>query len=222
MLPHSPPAPPPGFRAVRHGETDLVDRPPRGFRAAPHGETDLVDPPPLGFRAVRHGEPDLVDPPTVGFRAVGRGETDVVDRVFAGLSAQSRYQRFHGPKPRLSDSERAYLSAVDGRDHLAVVALAPDGAPLGLARCIRLRDEPETADLAAEVVDAHQRQGIGTALVARLARRAASAGIERLSATVLAETGLQRSLLQRGWRVSAADGPALTLEASVWTLLRAA
>jgi GNAT superfamily N-acetyltransferase len=158
----------------------------------------------------------------VSFRAVRHGETGLVERVFAGLGEQSRYQRFHGPKPRLSESDRAHLSAVDGRDHLAVVALAPDGAPLGLARCIRLRDDRTTADLAAEVIDDRQRQGIGTALVARLARRAAQAGIERLSATVLAETGLQRALLRRGWQVTAADGPALTLEVPVWTVLRAA
>jgi GNAT superfamily N-acetyltransferase len=150
------------------------------------------------------------------------GDTHAIDSVFAGLSDQSRYQRFHGPKPRLSSTERAYLAAVDDRDHLGVVALAADGSPVGLARCVRLRADPAVADLAAEVIDPCQRRGIGTALVGRLARRAAAAGIERLSATVLAETGLHRSLLRRGWRVSAADGPALTLEASVWTLLRAA
>jgi GNAT superfamily N-acetyltransferase len=155
-------------------------------------------------------------------RPLRPGETALLDEVFAGLSEQSRYQRFHGPKPRLSSTERAYLAAVDDRDHLAVVAVGADGSPVGLARCVRLRTDPAVADLAAEVVDRCQRRGIGTALVERLARRAAAAGIERLSATVLAETGLQRSLLQRGWRVSAADGPALTLEASVWTLLRAA
>jgi GNAT superfamily N-acetyltransferase len=166
--------------------------------------------------------PHPLPAPTLTIRAVRHGEAGLVDRVFAGLGEQSRYQRFHGPKPRLGAAERAHLSAVDDRDHLAVVALAPDGAPLGLARCIRLRDDRATADLAAEVVDEHQRQGIGMALVARLARRAAHAGIERLSATVLAETGLQRALLRRGWQVTAADGPALTLEVQVWTVLRAA
>jgi GNAT superfamily N-acetyltransferase len=153
-------------------------------------------------------------------RSLRAGEVDVVDRVFAGLSEQSRYQRFHGPKPRLSSAERAYLAAVDDRDHLAVAAFAADGTPVGSARCVRTRDRL-LADVAAEVIDPLQRRGIGSALVARLARRAAAAGIERLSATVLAETGLQRALLRRGWRVSAADGPTLTLEVPVWTLLTA-
>jgi GNAT superfamily N-acetyltransferase len=147
------------------------------------------------------------------------GETGVLAEVFAGLSEQSRYQRFHGPKPRMTAAERAYLAAVDGRDHLAVVAVAHDGSPLGIARCVRHRHDTSAADLAAEVVDPFQRRGVGTALVARLARRAAAAGIERLTASVLAETGLQRALLRRGWRVTAVDGPALTLEAPVWALI---
>ena len=87
---------------------------------------------------------------------------------------------------------------------------------------MRLREDRTAADVAAEVVDDRQRQGIGTAMVRRLARRAAGVGIERLSATVLAETGLQRALVRRGWRVTAADGPARTLEVPVWTLLRGA
>src|SRR2546423_4408075 len=140
-------------------------------------------------------------------RPLEPGEPELLDQVFAGLSEQSRYQRFHGPKPRLSSTDRAYLAAVDDRDHLAVVALDSRGAPLGLARCVRLRSDPAAADLAAEVVDHWQRQGVGSALVGRLARRAAAVGIERLSATVLAETGLHRALLRRGWRGAAARRP---------------
>lgn len=156
----------------------------------------------------------------VTIRPLGSADADLLDRVFAGLSDQSRYQRFHSPKPRLTAADRAALTAIDDRDHLAVVAFGADGAPLGIARCVRLPGDPSTADVGAEVIDAWQRRGIGTAMVARLARRAAAAGIERLSATVLAETGLQRALLRRGWRPTAADGPSITLQAPVWTLLR--
>jgi GNAT superfamily N-acetyltransferase len=155
-------------------------------------------------------------------RAFGPADADLVDEVFAGLSPLSRYQRFHSPKPAMTAADRAFLTSVDGRDHLAVVAVGVGGAPVGLARCVRLRDDPAVADLAAEVVDRWQRHGIGMALVRRLARRAAAAGIERLTATVLAETGLHRALMRRGWRVAVADGPTLTLEAPVWTVLRGA
>jgi GNAT superfamily N-acetyltransferase len=142
----------------------------------------------------------------------------VLEQVFSGLSAQSRYQRFHGPKPRLSSRELAYLAAVDDRNHLAVVALGPGGTPLGIARAVRLGDDPTTAEIAAEVVDAAQRAGIGTAMIARLARRASGAGIRRLTASVLAETGLQVGLIRLGWRVVNTDGPSITLAIDAWKL----
>ena len=96
-----------------------------------------------------------------------------------------------------------------------------NGAPIAIARYVRLRDRPHSADIAAEVADARQRQGIGSDLIVRLARRAAAVGVRSFSATVLSETGLRRSLVRRGWRVVEADGPSATLEIDVWTLLRA-
>lgn len=134
----------------------------------------------------------------------------------AGLSMRSRYLRFHSPKPGLTDADRARLTDVDERNHLALVALAADGEPLGVARAVRRADDPLAAEVGAEVVDAHQREGLGTMLIARLARRAAAAGIERLVAQVLAESPLVSSLRRRGWRVVGRDGPSLTLEATCW------
>jgi GNAT superfamily N-acetyltransferase len=101
------------------------------------------------------------------------------------------------------------------------VALDAGGAPVAIGRFVRLSGQPDAADVAAEVADARQSQGIGSDLVRRLARRAATLGIRRFTATVLSETGLRRSLVQRGWRVVEADGPSATLEIDVWTLLRA-
>jgi acetyltransferase len=144
----------------------------------------------------------------------------VLDAVHDGLSDGSRYTRYHGPKPRLSSAERAYLTATDGCDHIALVALGAAGEPLGIARGVRLRDDPTAAEIAAEVVDPWQRQGLGSALVARLARRAAVAGIARFRATVLAQTGMQRSLRRRGWHTTANDGLTVTLEIDVWALTR--
>jgi GNAT superfamily N-acetyltransferase len=157
--------------------------------------------------------------PSVRIRPLEPPDTGLLDAVFDGLSEQSRYTRFHGPKPRLSSSERAYLTGTDGQDHLALVALDPSGAPLGIARGVRLRGEPAVAEVAAEVVDAWQRHGLGTVLLRRLARRAAGVGIGRLRATVLAQTGLSRSLRRRGWRATERDGLTVTLEIDVWALV---
>jgi GNAT superfamily N-acetyltransferase len=149
-------------------------------------------------------------------RPLRRDDGDLLDEVMAGMSSRSRYQRFHSPKKRLTPADRAHLTNVDGRDHLAVAGLAPHGAPLGVARAIRLRDDPAVAEVAVAIVDASQGNAIGTKLVASLARRAAAAGIERLVAHVLAETGLAQSLTRRGWHVIAREGHTLTLEVAAW------
>jgi GNAT superfamily N-acetyltransferase len=151
-------------------------------------------------------------------RDLGPADEGLVERLHASLSPRSQYQRFHGAKPRLSSRERRFLASADGRDHVALVALDA-GAPIAIARFVRLHDRPQTADIAAEVVDERQSQGIGSDLIARLARRAAALGVHRFTATVLSETGLRRSLARRGWRIASADGPTTTLEVDVWTLL---
>ena len=160
--------------------------------------------------------------PPVRIRPLEPPDGWVLDAVHAGLSDASRYSRYHGPKPRFASAERTYLTATDGRDHIALVALTPGGEPLGIARSVRLRDDPSAAEIAAEVVDSHQNRGIGMDLIARLARRATTLGIERFSATVLSESRLKGGLVRRGWRVTGFDGPATAMHADVWALLRAA
>jgi GNAT superfamily N-acetyltransferase len=154
-------------------------------------------------------------------RDLGPADEPLVDALHAGLSPRSQYQRYHGAKPRLSARERRYLAAADGHDHVALVALDGAGAPVAIGRYVRLRDRPDAADIAAEVLDERQSEGIGSDLVGRLARRATTSGVRRFTATVMAETGLRRSLVRRGWKVVDADGPSATLEIDVWALLRA-
>jgi GNAT superfamily N-acetyltransferase len=152
-------------------------------------------------------------------RDLGPTDAHLLDVVHAGLSAQSRYTRYHGAKPRLTSSDRAVLAGTDGRDHVALVALE-DGVAVGVARYVRDDADRACAEVAAEVVDRLQRRGLGSHLVRRLARRAAAAGIERFTATVLSEYGLPSALARGGWRVRSLDGPTATLETDVWTLLR--
>ena len=161
-------------------------------------------------------------PPALEIRDLGPADERLIDELHATLSPQSRWQRYHGPKPRLAARERAYLAATDGRDHIALVAQDGRGAPVAIARFVRLSDRPQAADIAAEVADASQRQGIGSDLIARLARRAAAVGVQRFSATVLSETRIPAALRRRGWRVRSFDGPTTELEADVWALMRAA
>jgi GNAT superfamily N-acetyltransferase len=158
----------------------------------------------------------------VRIRELRRDDGDLLEQVMAGLSDQSRYLRFHSPKPRLTSSDRRYLTDVDGQDHFALVAFAPDGAPIAVARWVRLKDDPATAELGLEVVDEWQGQGLGSELIARLARRAAVAGIERLVARVLDGNPFKNGLKRRGWRGIERDGPSVVLAADAWAVARTA
>lgn len=66
-------------------------------------------------------------PIRVRLRDLRPGEHATVQAVFDGLSPASRQLRFHGPVERLSPRMLEHLSAVDGRDHVVVVAEAGRG-----------------------------------------------------------------------------------------------
>lgn len=152
-------------------------------------------------------------------RELGPADAALVEALHAALSSRSRYRRYHGAKPVLNRADLAFLAGTDGHDHVAFVALDLAGNPVGIARYVRVRGEPGTAEIAAEVADAWQGQGIGFELIGRLVPRAAASGVCRFSASVLSHTGLTRSLVRRGWRVTDADGPTTALGIDVWALL---
>lgn len=106
------------------------------------------------------------------------------------LSPRSRYLRFHAPVNRLTEAQLDHLTAVDGHDHVAWVALDPDdpeGLGWGVGRFIRLPDEPEVAEAAITVLDEQQNRGIGTALLAHLEESARAVGIMTFRSYVLAD-----------------------------------
>jgi GNAT superfamily N-acetyltransferase len=128
-------------------------------------------------------------------RPLRRDEAEVLDKVFAGLSPQSRHLRFHSPIPQLTAPVRRALLAVDGRDHVALVAMAR-GEPVGIARLIRDRLRPDQAEVAFEVVDAWHRRGVGRLLLTALAEQAERVGVQRVLARVLPENTAAFALLR--------------------------
>ena len=154
---------------------------------------------------LRDGSPVLVRP----VRADDKAE---LRRAFERLSEESRYLRFSGAKKQLSDSELAYLTEVDHHHHEALAALDPrTGRGVGIARYVRLRDEPEAAEFAMVVMDDWQRRGLGTLLLSRLADRAREEGIRRFSASVLSENQRALRLIERLGAVTSRDMEAGTV-----------
>jgi RimJ/RimL family protein N-acetyltransferase len=123
-------------------------------------------------------------------------------RYLAGLeraSADSLYKRFLSPVSRLTEAQLRYLLEVDHTDHDALLAVDEGtGEAVGVARYVRLPDEPDAAEAAVLVVDDWQGFGLGRALCRVLAERARERGIGRFVATLLLSNermlGLLRSL----------------------------
>jgi Acetyltransferases, including N-acetylases of ribosomal proteins len=104
---------------------------------------------------------------------------------FAGLSAETLYARLFVLLQRLDLCPESALARVDRCDHEVIMAFAPDGVTVGIARCLRV-DKPGSAEVTVAVADAWQGRGIASVLLERVAARARSVGIEQLTAICLA------------------------------------
>ena len=159
--------------------------------------------------AACHGTVAVSGLDLVRLRPLVEGETQVLERVFAEMSATSRYFRYLAGISRLSGAMVDLLTAVDGMRHAAWVALAA-GEPVGIGRYVSVPGSPRMADIAVEVVDDHQRRGIGTALVEAVTITALDHGIVRLEQPTLDPGNhASRALLSRfGARIRVTDGVA--------------
>lgn len=139
----------------------------------------------------------LPDGTPVELRRLRPVDAPVLANAFERLSAESRRLRFIGPKDSLSERELHYLTDVDGHRHEALAATDPNtGEGLGVARFIRLEDEPQVAEVAVTVVDEWQHRGLGTLLLEQLAERARSEGITHFSALIASENTPMLELLR--------------------------
>ena len=129
----------------------------------------------------------LDDGMPVRFRPIRPEDKELLQRGFEMLSPRSRYRRFFSMVDHLSEKQLRYFTEVDGVNHVAWIAEIPDGIGLGVARWIRLKDEPDVAEGAVTVIDPYQNRGIGKALLWLGARSAIEAGIRAIRVSVLSE-----------------------------------
>jgi GNAT superfamily N-acetyltransferase len=139
-------------------------------------------------------------------------------RAFARLSPRSRYQRFLSGVPELTDEMLAYLTRVDGENHVAIVATTDSldlksEVGLGVARFVRLAEDPEVAEAAVTVLDDAQGKGLGRLLLRALAGLAPGCGVRAFRGEVLAENARMRHLLEEvGATMYVADGQTLVFD----------
>lgn len=116
-------------------------------------------------------------------RSIEAADKARLARFHSRLSPESRYRRYHGAKGALSRRELAYLTEIDGTDHVAVVAERPDGELGAIARVVSNGDG--TAEVAVVVADDCRGQGLGGEVVrAAVARYAVQHAGEEVLANV--------------------------------------
>jgi RimJ/RimL family protein N-acetyltransferase len=135
---------------------------------------------------------------SVRIRPIAPGDKDKLVTGLRRLSDESIRKRFLAAKPRFSSAELRYLTEVDGFKHIALVAVLEDdpNTLVAVARCVRLPDRPDTAEMAIVVGDPWQNQGLGRALANTLADAARAAGIRRFAATMLGDNEAARRLMR--------------------------
>ena len=166
-------------------------------------------------------EHTLADGRRVVLRHVAPADGPELRAAFERLSAASRYRRFFGALTHLNDATLRYLTEVDGRDHVAIVATtdSPDlmrELGLGIARFVRLREEPTVAEAAVTVVDDAQRNGLGRLLAVTLAEAARERGIHTFRADVLADNEPMRTIMTEESAPSSAPATSAS-SATTWS-----
>lgn len=145
-------------------------------------------------------ESTLDDGTRLLFRPIRPSDKGRIAEGLKHLSDESRYKRFFRHVDHFSEEQLRYLTEVDFRNHVAWIALLADapGRPgVGVARWIRMPDEPTMAEGAVTVVDAYHGRGIGKTLLFLLARSAIPLGVRAFRAWVLGDNPRMLEVLER-------------------------
>ena len=129
----------------------------------------------------------LRDGSRIRIRQGHRSDAELLLRAFQHLSPESRYRRFLMAMPQLSEEMVRYLTEIDHHEHEAMIALDErTGEGIGVARYVRNRERPDTAEVAVTVIDDWQGRGVGTLLLEVICGRAREDGIRTFTAVMLA------------------------------------
>ena len=154
----------------------------------------------------------LLDGTRVVMRPIRREDKAGIADGFERLSERSRFMRFLGGVTRLTPTLLARLTEVDHVDHEAWVAMARDDdgfRGIGVARYVRLRDEPDTAEPAVTVVDAYQNRGLGSTLLEVISAAARANGVTRFRAFVSVDNYPMLHIMRRVGAHLAVDEPGI-------------
>lgn len=156
----------------------------------------------------------VADGLSVTVRDVGPGDRDLIETGFDQLSPESRYFRFMAARRVLTSKELLDFSEINTWDHAAIAASCMSTAgtqPVGIARYIRLPEDPTRAECAITVVDRFHNRGIGRLLMGCLSEHAKAHDIHAFIATVHRNNTAMRHLLHTHGAKVETRTPELTL-----------
>jgi RimJ/RimL family protein N-acetyltransferase len=146
---------------------------------------------------------ELGDRTKVHLRPIAPEDEPLLHEAVAAMSERTVYFRFFSPLKRMSDALAHRLAVVDYNDRFAIVASThrPTGKEriVGVARYDRARGT-DVAEVAVAVIDEFQRRGLGSLLLAELARVGRKHGIKTFQLIVLPDNREMLALLRKlGW-----------------------
>lgn len=127
-------------------------------------------------------------------RRLGPDDGPALVAALSRADSMDLRKRFMGTPPPTSYL-LAQLNRADGVHDLPIGAFADDGRLVGVAQFDRPDDEP-SAEVAIEVAHDWQHDGLGIALLSRLADEARSRGIHEFTASYYADNVAIRHLLR--------------------------
>jgi len=136
---------------------------------------------------------------SVVFRLIKLLDKEWLRTGYSALSFRSQFYRFISPPRQLSEKDLKYLTEVDNKNHVAVVAFAlkdSHKSAVGVARYVKLADCPDSAEFAITVADAYQGMGVGTVFFRLLAEHALGNSVRNLIGYVLGENLAMLKILE--------------------------
>jgi GNAT superfamily N-acetyltransferase len=138
----------------------------------------------------------LNDGRSVRIRPMRTTDRATYEAAVYSLSPRSRYLRFFAPIEKMSERLLDLMTQVDGRRHVAWLALTPDESTgVAVVRYVCAGDDGQSAEVAIAVADDWQRGGLGGELLRQTVDHARLAGLDLLTATTLRENSAGAGLL---------------------------
>lgn len=152
-------------------------------------------------------------------------DTGAIAAMIGGLSAGTVERRYLTPRRMTGEVAHREAERLTRHDDgkIVLVAQGEAGAILAVAELVRDRAEGDVAEGAVVVADDYQGEGIGRAVVERLAADAAGAAISRVRATTKAHNTPVRRLIASSGRPYTArfDGAEVLYEVALGAARRA-